>query len=252
VVSTTAKGAIPIVRRALPLYTHSKGAAEARVASPAAIVALSRTGAACFVASPHTIQVSGKEIQALVGATPPALPTYVAQILNLANSNAGGTRPRVVGQMTELIREADPRSYEDWEAWYRKHHDGKIEAAVDRILAQLEKHRRADAAITRELVLAWVEDLVLAKTYAGLKAQDAILVLVAARYAGGDYTQATAADEARGIDGYVGGQAVQIKPGTYKRQAHLPEKILVPVIYYEKDGSEYAIDCSEFARALGL
>ncbi len=183
---------------------------------------------------------------------PPQLPKYVAQILNLANSNAGGTRPRIVGQMTDLIREANPETYADWELWYREHHGEKLDVAVDRILSQLEKHREADAAITREMVVSWVEDLVLAKTFAGLRAQDAILMLVAARYAKGDYKEADASDESKGIDGYVGGQPVQIKPVTYKRQSHLPEKIDVPVIYYEKVRSDYKIEASELATALGL
>lgn len=202
--------------------------------------------------SEHTLKVSAKEVQALVGAIPPDLPKYVAQILNLANSNAGGTRPRVVGQMTDLIREANPERYTDWESWYREHHGDKIEVAVDRILSQLEKHREADAAITREMVVAWVEDLVLAKTFAGLRAQDAILILVAAKYANGDYKDADASDESKGIDGFVGGEPVQIKPSTYKRQLHLPEKIDVPVIYYEKVRSDYKIDASELVKALGL
>lgn len=202
--------------------------------------------------SQHTLKVSAKEVQALVGAIPPDLPKYVAQILNLANSNAGGTRPRVVGQMTDLVREANPETYTDWESWYLEHHGDKLDVAVERILSQLEKHRAADAAITREQVVAWVEDLVLAKTFAGLRAQDAILMLVAVRYAEGEYREADATDERRGIDGYVGTQPVQIKPASYKRQAHLPEKIDVPVIYYEKVRSDYKIDASELATALGL
>jgi len=35
----------------------------------------------------------------------PNFPKYTTQLLNLANQNSQGTRPRVVGKMTDLIQE---------------------------------------------------------------------------------------------------------------------------------------------------
>lgn len=39
-------------------------------------------------------------------------PRYTTQILNLANQDAQGTRPRVVGQLSELIKECPDKTYE--------------------------------------------------------------------------------------------------------------------------------------------
>lgn len=45
----------------------------------------------------------------------PEFPKYTTQILNLANQNAQATRPKVVGQMSELIKEFTGRTLEEWE-----------------------------------------------------------------------------------------------------------------------------------------
>jgi hypothetical protein len=38
-------------------------------------------------------------------------PKYTTQIMNLANQNAQGTRPRVVGQMSELVQQCPKDGY---------------------------------------------------------------------------------------------------------------------------------------------
>lgn len=38
-----------------------------------------------------------------ISASDYVFPKYTTQIINIANQNAGGTRPKVVGQMSELI-----------------------------------------------------------------------------------------------------------------------------------------------------
>jgi hypothetical protein len=43
----------------------------------------------------------------------PEFPKYATQIMNLANQNAQGTRPRVVGQMSELIQEFRGRRFNE-------------------------------------------------------------------------------------------------------------------------------------------
>ena len=45
-------------------------------------------------------------------------PKYTTQILNIANQNAQGTRPSVVGQMSELIQQCPHKDYKSWERWY--------------------------------------------------------------------------------------------------------------------------------------
>ncbi|GEM_PF-2690725 len=49
------------------------------------------------------IKLTNKEIKELLGAKSFDFPKYSTQLMNLANQNAQGTRPAVVGQMSELI-----------------------------------------------------------------------------------------------------------------------------------------------------
>jgi hypothetical protein len=61
-----------------------------------------------------------------------------------------------------------------------------------------------------------------------------------ANKAGKSWRLATIEEEAKGIDGYIGTQSVQVKSGTYRVETHLSEVIETPIIYYEKkkDGIE--------------
>lgn len=58
------------------------------------------------------IKISNKElIEELVGKKR-EFPKYATQLINLASRTAQATRPRVVGQMTELIKECPEKTYE--------------------------------------------------------------------------------------------------------------------------------------------
>ena len=49
-----------------------------------------------------------------------------------------------------------------------------------------------------------------------------------------NYKIASAEDESKGIDGYIGEMPVSIKPITYRIKASLSEEIPDQVIFYEK------------------
>ena len=50
------------------------------------------------------INLSNEEIRKYLDIDTLEFPTYTTQLLNLANQNAQGTRPKVVGQMSDLIQ----------------------------------------------------------------------------------------------------------------------------------------------------
>jgi hypothetical protein len=174
-----------------------------------------------------------------VGAPSPDLPKYVSPLLNLANQYAQGTRPAVVGQMSELIQEFRGSRYADWREWYTQRKPDAIERATDKISRMVESFRSALAKIGGEMIRDWVEDLVIAKTFVGLVIQGPVLKEVAA-VRGVDYRLAEPEEESRGIDGFIGAKPVSIKPVTYKAMGTLPESITCEMIYYEKkrDGIE--------------
>ncbi len=96
--------------------------------------------------------------------------------------------------------------------------------------------------IDRAMVKSWVEDLVLVKTFAGLKFQEAILKKLSA-IKGCTYRLAEPHEESQGIDGFVGEEAYSIKPSTDDSMPTLAESIDVKIIFYEKkrDGVVFEI-----------
>ena len=58
-------------------------------------------------------KISNDVIAELSNAPQYEFPKYVTQVINLVNSNAGGTRPKVVGQMSELVKEFNGQTIDE-------------------------------------------------------------------------------------------------------------------------------------------
>ncbi|MCR4438416.1 MAG: MjaI family restriction endonuclease [bacterium] len=187
------------------------------------------------------------ELRDLLTAPPPELPTYVAPLLNLANRFAGATRPRVVGQMSNLIQEFEGHTFDDWASWYQARFPNAIEEACRLIREKLVKFKGVLESITDEMITKWVEDLVLAKTFVGLKYQEAIPKKVA-ELTGLAYRLATPVQEAGGVDGVIGDREVSIKPSSWRTQVVQREELGGVLITYEKrdDGVEIEFDPGQF------
>lgn len=188
-------------------------------------------------------QLNNAELAAAVSGRSPEFPKYTTQIMNLANQNAQGTRPKVVGQMTELFREFEGRSFSDWDAWYRGKEPEALDDATDRVYAMVEKFQSAIQQIDKAMVREWVEDLVVVKTFVGLCFEEAILSKIA-QYKGAEYRLSTPAEEACGIDGFIGDTAVSIKPSTYSTKDMLGEELQGKLVVYEKkkNGITFSFD----------
>lgn len=175
-------------------------------------------------------------------------PKYTSQLINWANQNAQGTRPAVVGQMSELFPEfvesADEITIENWEKWYVNRHPEAFETATDKIYAQVENLKQAIKLIDRDMIEAWVEDLIVSKTFNGMYVQKAILAFLAEQI-NGTYRLATPEEEAVGIDGYVNNTPYSVKPDTYKSMERLSETIDVKMIYYTKTKTGLKIEVED-------
>lgn len=187
------------------------------------------------------IKVPNAEIQELLAGKGYEYPKYSTQIMNLANQNAQGTRPRIVGQMSELIQEFGSGGMAEWESWYLNRYPDAIDTATERVFNMVEELKKSIVLIDKKMIREWVEELVVIKTYVGLKFQEAILKKVSAGLQV-EYRLATPEEEVQGIDGMIGSRFVSIKPITYKTMNELPEHIDVPIIYYEKKKSELVIE----------
>lgn len=190
------------------------------------------------------IKVLNHDIERLSNASQYEFPKYATQFINLINGNAGGTRPKVVGQMSDLIQEFNGKTLEEWINWYSQKYPHAIEEATEKVYVMYLTMKDAFNAINREMIELWVKDLVYNKTYCGLKFQGAILQQLANMY-NKPWRTANREEEAMGIDGVIGDVAIQIKSSTYKVEKHLSEVITVPIVYYEKKKDGIVIEYDE-------
>lgn len=165
-----------------------------------------------------------------------ALLPYIGSVINLGNSFSQATRPRNVGQMSDLIQEyreiAGRPTVEGWESFYdQKIGSDKIDIAADKIWEYVQRIRENLNCLTRDDVKNWTKDLIIDKTFSGLQLQLDILEMVSET---GEFRLSTPDEESQGIDGYVDGEPVSIKPNTYKKTIQSgKESIPYRIIFYK-------------------
>ncbi|MCD5383435.1 MjaI family restriction endonuclease [candidate division WOR-3 bacterium] len=187
------------------------------------------------------VKISIKEIRRYLEIEPPDFPKYVAPLLNLANQYAQGTRPKVVGQMSDLIQQFSGRTLSEWEKWYLEQKPDAIRNATEKIVQMLKNLKNTIDKIDSMMVEQWVRDLVIVKTFIGLRFQEAILKK-GAEIKGTNYRLSEPDEESKGIDGYIGEIPVSIKPHTYEVKASLPEHIDTKIIHYKKIDNGIEVD----------
>ena len=190
------------------------------------------------------VKLTNEQIRQALEIPSPVFPKYVKPIINIVNQNAQGTRPRVVGQLTDLIQEFSGKTLEEWEQWYLKRYPNAINNAKEKIILMLENFKDAMRKIDEDMVYEWARDLVIVQTFVGLQFQEAILKK-GAEIGGVGYKMSEKTDESQGIDGYLGDIPVSIKPDTYKLKKSLREEISAKVIYYKKIKNGIEVDYGE-------
>jgi len=190
------------------------------------------------------IKLTNEQIRQALEIPSPSFPKYVRQLINTANQNAQGTRPRVVGQLTDLIQEFPGKTLQEWEKWYLQRYPNAINTAKEKIISMLENFKDAMRKIDEDMVYEWARDLVIVQTFVGLQFQEAVLKK-GAELKGVGYKMSERAGESQGIDGYLGDIAVSIKPETYKLKKALREEIPAKIIYYKKVKNGIEVDYSE-------
>jgi len=121
------------------------------------------------------VKITASEIRKCLDIESPEFHKYVAPLINIANQYAQGTRPKVVGKMSELIQEFEGKTLQEWEDWYKKKKPDAIAKATDKIFEKLQEFKDVLKEIDRGTVEKWVRDLVIVKTFVGLRVQEAIL-----------------------------------------------------------------------------
>ena len=175
-------------------------------------------------------------------------PKYTSQLINRANQNAQGTRPKVVGQLSDLFpafqNSTEIVNIQEWQKWYLQKYPNAIDDATEKIYTQVKNLQEAIKLIDKDMVKMWVTDLVITKTFNGLYVQKAILSKMG-KMINKPYRLATPEEESQGIDGYVGDVAYSLKPDTYKLMNRLSEQINVKMVYYTKTKTGLKIEVED-------
>ena len=190
------------------------------------------------------LKIPHSEVQELLSGKTYSYPKYTTQIMNLANQNAQGTRAKIVGQMSDLIQEFKGTTLSEWKKWYLESHPDAIDNATEKVYAMVTLFKEAILKIDKETVREWIEELVVVKTFSGLKFQEAILKKISLHFKK-PYRLAKPDEESKGIDGFIGDKPISIKPMTYKTKMGLNEVISVPIVFYDKKKSEIVIEFDE-------
>ncbi len=146
--------------------------------------------------------------------------------------------------MSELIQEFTGKTIKEWQKWYLEQKPEAIKNATEKILQVLNNLKETIQQIDRSMVEKWVRDLVIVKTFIGLRFQEAILKKGAEIKETG-FRISERDEEAKGIDGYIGSIPVSIKPQTYKAKPSLPEHIPIKILFYQKIDDGIEVDYSE-------
>ncbi|MFI3323219.1 MAG: MjaI family restriction endonuclease [Rikenellaceae bacterium] len=189
----------------------------------------------------NKFKLTKKDALGFISAKEIEFPKYCSQIINLANQNAQGTRPKVVGKMSDLIQEFGDGSLAEWEEWYRDSHPEAIDHATTKVCKMIENLKVAISKIDEDMIKCWVEDLVIGKTYIGLRCQEAIIKKIA-QDKELEYRLANSEEESKGIDGYIGDIAVSVKSKTYDTKNALPEVIDAKMIYYTEQKQGFKVE----------
>jgi hypothetical protein len=200
----------------------------------------------------NVIKLSFDEIKELISIPSFKFQKYVSPLLNLANRYSQATRPKTVGQLSELIKqwkkETKEHSIESWKKWYSERYPNAIKNAVDKMKRMIETFKESMKNIDENTIKNWIEDLIYYKTFAGLYFQEAILKELARRMST-NYRLASPKEESKGIDGYINNIPVSVKPETYRIERNLVEVIRAPIIYYKKEEDGIVFDVSEVVKA---
>lgn len=191
-------------------------------------------------------KITRKELMKVAEYTPKPFPKYTSSMINLLNRWAGGTHSKIVGQMSDLVPECPHKDYEKWKKWYLSKHPKAVENAVKKIMEKLNEVKEQFEKIDEKIVKMWVEDLVIDKSFWGLKIQEAILLRLQ-EMTGKKTRLANQKEESKGYDGFIGKEPIQIKPSTYKSASNVKtEKLRAKTIYYTKNtDGDYIIEIDE-------
>ena len=213
----------------------------------------------------NKFKIKNADIAQLLNVSATKYPKDLSSLFNFENQFAQATRPKNIGQMSELIIEYRDLckmsntviSVDGWEVFYNKKQPGSIkkatEALYNRVVNVLLKDSlgglmgvKVEIAEDNQIKTycgIWIKELIIDKTYAGMFLQDAILKDISEKFKL-SYRASRPEEESKGIDGVFSNNViVSIKSSSYEEAVSRSEIIEAPLIKYEKkkDGVTYVL-----------
>lgn len=177
--------------------------------------------------------------------------TYVRPLLNLANQYSHATRPAQLGISTSeeskrFQDQHDQPAPSDWRAYLNDEYDmdAILDEATDQMQEKIDEFRAVLDNVDRSVIRKWLKELIYQKSFEGHAIEERVM-LEAANHYGVRFERNTKSDEQDGIDGYLGGQPVSVKPVSYFDKNELPEHIDVPMLVYSIQDGQLQIHATE-------
>jgi len=172
-------------------------------------------------------------------------PTYTKDIINKANIYSQATSSKNMGSVSDMAKEFKGLTLEDWINFYNGKHPNKIKKARVKIKTYIRKMKKAYSQINDNLINDWLEDLIYKKTFIGLKIEKLIMTELSMKF-NVKYTPTNQKGESKGIDGYLNGNPVSIKPASYQHTLSKQlEKIEYPIIFYTVSKGNITIESDD-------
>lgn len=188
------------------------------------------------------MNIKNKELYDQSSLREEGFPKYSTQIINIANQNSRGTRPETVGKLSELFKEDEFETVDEWKEWYLTNYPGKVKIATTKIMQMIANMKVVIDQIDEDMITKWVEDLIFRKTFNGLIIQESILKYLAEKHEL-EYTPSTNDDESKHIDGFLNDYPISVKPHTWKDKKELPFDLNeLLVVYYKKNKASVRIE----------
>lgn len=178
---------------------------------------------------------------------------YQSEILNLVNKHGRGNDAKIVGMVSQVIKDyranTDEPSLDGWKQYHQGLADIRgIDAGVESNWIKFQEMKNAIDLINKDTIRYWLENLVYNKTFAGLQAQDMVLRDIANRMTKKEgkeysYRNGDSDDEKAQIDGYIIAPdnkvcGLQVKSDTYKSHNTIEGIAPVQYVYYKLNANE--------------
>lgn len=168
-------------------------------------------------------------------------------ILNNAYNQSCNCGTKILGDMSDISSGFDGGSYKEFKEYYYREHDGvtRRRRAVKRMAENLIKRiRSVGGEMPKRRAINWSDKYIesmLVNSYRGFIDEERAIELVADELSR-DWRVADSDKESAGIDGYIDGYSVQVKPSSYA-DIDINDFDTDVMITYEYEDGKFTVMC---------